>query len=436
MITPIKSIVLLSFFIGLADFSYGQAKNAKGGNNTTADNNAITALSYLKANNPDAARKEIDQIFATPQAKPGAKALLAKAQIYFAINGLEKYKEEHLYRDGTKALFKLTELKPDYERSVVDQLFLAGAFMFYNDGAKAYNDKKLAEAPDLMKWVVRIHDLNSGARFDHYPVAKQFDSVAADAYQIMASADYYTGKYDEAIPLLITVKNNLITRSPSAFENLIYAYNIQKNATQAYAVIQEARKAFPDDMTIRNYELDHLINTGRKEELLKKADAALINDPKNADMLFDEGIVYISMAAPVDGKKPENAGEMNGKAENVFLRALSISPDNASYNYTFATFYYNRASDINEKINTIKGNLDADIQRQQELKAKSDALLAKAMPYFEKAFSLYATTVLSLRDDDKKAYKSTMMALKEIYTSQNKKEKAADMKSKYDTAMP
>jgi len=197
-------------------------------------------------------------------------------------------------------------------------------------------------------------------------------------------------------------------------------------------VIEEARQTFPDDMVIRNYELNYFIKNGNQEDLLKKTDEALAKDPKNADLLFNEAVIYMNMANPPDGKKPENSGDLNSKAEDAFQRVLVMDPDNASYNYSFATFYYNRASDINDRMNAIKGAQDADVKKQEELKGKADALLTKAMPYFEKAYALLSATANTLRDEDKKAYSATMLALKEIYTSQNKTEKAAEMKTKYD----
>jgi Tfp pilus assembly protein PilF len=437
MVKRCKYLLVFSLLSVAGVQAWGQSRTGAAATAGSAgDKYVVPALTYLKANNPEQARQEIDKAFSTPEAKAGPKVLLAKAQIYFALNNSGKYTEDHLYREATKALLKLVDLKPDYERSTVDQLLLAGAYDYYNDGAQAYNDKKLSLAPELMKTVVKIHSLGNNTRFDKFPIAKQFDTVAADAYQIIASTAYYTGKYDDAIPMLINVKNNPITKTPSAFENLIYAYNIQKNSAKAYEVIQEARKTFPDDMTIRNYELDYFVNSGKPEDLLRKADAALAKDPQNADLLYDEAIVYMNMANPADGKKPENAGELHGKAEDAFQRAIALQPDNALFSYSCGTFYYNRAADVNEQMNAIKGVTDADNKRHDDLKAKSDALLAKALPYFERTYALLSPGASSLRDEDKKAYRSAMLALKEIYEAQNKKDKSAEMKSKYEAYNP
>jgi len=406
------SFIVFLLATGLWTNAVAQSKSAAGSSNSAGgDKYVAPALTFLKANDLENARKEIDKAFSSSETKAGPKTLLAKAQIYFAMNNSDKYRDLNLYRDGTKALFKIIDQKPDYEKSTVDQLLLVSAYLYYNDGAKAYNDKQLTMAPELMKNVVKIHELNDGRRFEHFSQAKQFDTIAAYAYQVMAGAEYFSGKYDEAIPLLVTVKNNPITKTPSAYDNLIYSYNIQKSTAKAYEVIEEARQTFPDDMVIRNYELNYFIKNGNQEDLLKKTDEALAKDPKNADLLFNEAVIYMNMANPPDGKKPENSGDLNSKAEDAFQRVLVMDPDNASYNYSFATFYYNRASDINDRMNAIKGAQDADVKKQEELKGKADALLTKAMPYFEKAYALLSATANTLRDEDKKAYSATMLAL-------------------------
>ena len=413
-------------------FTAGAQTKAASAAPSASDKYVSAALTYLKANDFDNARQEIDKAFAPTETKSSPKALLAKAQIYFAMNGAEKYKGEGLYKEGTKALFKLADTKPDFQRSVVDQLFLAAAFQYYNDGVKSFNDKRNAETNDLMKQVIKIHDLGGGKRFEKFPLAKQLDTISAEAYFILASTAYSNGKFEDAIPLCIIVKNNPITRTPASFQNLIYAYNLQKNAPKAYEVIEEGRKAYPDDVTLCNYELDYFIENGKKEELLKKADAAIAKYPENANLYFDEAIVYMNMADQPEGKKPAGSVDPFVKSEAAFTHALSIVPDNALYNYSFGTLYYNKASELNDQMNAIKGMSSADMKKQDDLKAKADALLTKAQPYFEKEYSVLAATAGSLVDEDKKAYKATLAALKEIYAAQNKKDKAEDMKRKYD----
>jgi predicted Zn-dependent protease len=397
------------------------------------DKYVISALTSLKGNNLEEAKADIDKAMTSPETKEKPKALFAKAQIYFSMQQSDKYKASSPYREGTQALYKLAEVKPDYEKATVDQLLLISAYLYYNDGAKAYNDKKLADASDYMKNVIKIHDMNEGKRFEKTQFAKTFDTVSAEANQTLANSAYYLGKYDDAIPLLTAVKNNPITKTPSIYECLIDAYNRQKNSAQALATIQEARSAFPNDVTIRNYELNYYITSGKQDELVKKLEDAAAKEPDNDVLQFNIATTYLGMANPKEGKKPANTGELTAKSEEAFRHALKIAPDNAGYNYNFGALYYNQATDVNDQMNAITGTSDADQKKYDNLKTQRDAFFGKSLPYFEKAYSVLSANESSLKDEDKRTYKSTLLALKEVYARQNKMDKSADMKKKYES---
>ncbi len=395
------------------------------------DKYVVSANLALKSQNYDEAKSEIDKAMASPETSEKPKALFSKAQVYFALQNTEKYKASNPYREGLAATIKLAEVKPDYEKANVDQLLMLGGFLAYNDGVKAYNDKKYNESVEAMKSVTKIYEMGAGGkRFDKLPpnVQKQLDTVAADAYLTMANSVYYSGNMEEAIPLLIKVKNNPIRRIPSVYECLIDAYSRTKNSAQELATIEEARKAFPNDVTVRNYELNYYM-----EDLIKKLEDAAAKEPDNADILFNIATTYLSMASPKDKPKPANAADLYKKSEDAFTRTLKIAPDNAGYNYNFGALYFNQATDFNDQINAITGSSKADQEKYESLKGKRDGLFTKATPYFEKSFSVLSANESSLKGEDMKTYKSTLLALNRIYALQSKMDKAADMKKRLDS---
>ena len=395
----------------------------------------VSALTALKGGNLEEAKQDIDKAAGAPESKDKPKTLFAKAQIYFAMQNDNKFAATHPYREAAQALLKLAEVKPDYEKTAADQLLLISAFMYYNDGVKTYNDKsnakKYDETSDYMKNVIKIHDLNGGKRFEKLPNIKSFDTVNADAYLMMANASYYGSKYDEAIPLLVKVKNSPITRTPSVYECLIDAYNKQKNPTEAFAMIEEARKAFPDDVTLRNYELNYFITAGKQDELVKKLEEAAAKEPANADIQFNLATTYLGMANGKDNKKPANSAELYTKSETAFQNATRLSPDNSGYNYNFGALYYNQATEVNDQMNQLSTSA-ADQKKYDELKAKRDGLFAKSTPYFEKAYNALSPNESTVKGEDMKTYKSTLLALKEVYARQSKMDKSAEMKKKYE----
>ena len=395
------------------------------------DKYVVSANVALNNKNLDEAKSEIDKAMASPETSGKPKALFAKAQIYAALQNNDKYKAGNPYRESAKTLFRLIEVKADYEKGTVDQLLIFCGFLSYNDGVKAYNDKKYAEASDLMRNVTKIYELK---RFDKLSanMVHQFDTVAADANMTLANSAYYAGNMEEAIPLLIKVKNNPIHRSPSVYECLIDAYHRTKNNAQELATIEEGRKTFPDDMTLRNYELNYYILAGKLDDLIKKLEEASQKEPNNPDIAFNVATTYLVMASPKEGKKPANAAELLGKSEDAFTRLIKMAPDNPGYNCNFGVLYFNQATDYNDQINAITGSSAADQKKYEDLKVKRDALFNKSAPYFEKAFSTLSPNESTLKGEDLKTYRSVLQALNKIYAMQNKLDKSTDMKTRLD----
>ncbi len=418
-----RKIILVAAAIGFSYTGIAQEKYI------VSANVALSKQSF------DEAKENIDKAMLSPETKDKPKALFVKAQVYMGMQMIEKYKASNPYREGAQALLKLVDVKPDYEKTMVDQLLLFGGFFYYNDGVKAYNDKKYSEAIEYMKNVVAIRGIGGGKRFDKFQPAEQkkFDTVAAEASQTIAMSLQNQGKFDEAVPMLIAVKNNPITRGPSIYQSLIYAYNSQKNTTEAYATIQEARKAYPDDETIRNYELNYFIQSGKQDDLVKKLEEAAAKDPNNADIQFNIATSYLSMATPKSGPKPANMAELLSKSETAFQKAIQLSPNNAFYNYNFGALYFNQATDVNDQMNAITGTSDADEKKYDALKAKRDDHFSKSTPYFEKAYSILSATEKDLSGNDRATYKNIILALKEVYARQNKMDKSAEMKKKYES---
>lgn len=397
------------------------------------DKYVVSALSALKENNLDEAKENIDKAMASPETKEKPKALFAKGQIYFSMQQVEKYSKSQPYKEATVALLKLAEVKADYEKETVDQLLLVSAYLYFNAGTEAYNNKLNDEAVDDMRNVVKIHDLGAGKRFEKSPYAKKFDTVAAQAKQTIATSVFFSGKYDEAIPLLVAAKNNPITKSEMTYQLLIDAYKSTNKNEDMLKTIEEGRKEFPKDVNLRNSELNYYIHAGKQEELAKKLEEASAKEPNNADIMFNLATCYEDMCNPKDGKRPANYSELFTKSEATFQKTIAISPENPAYNFNFGDLYFNEAVNYNEQMNNV-GTTAADQKKYDELKIKRDGLFEKCTPMFEKVMSIYSTKANLKSNDDKLIYNNAMEALKKIYLLLDKKDKYEEIKKKSDEA--
>ena len=285
-----------------------------------------------------------------------------------------------------------------------------------------------------MKYVIKIRDISGGEKkFEKLPQARQFDTVCANATLSMANSAYTLLRYDEAAPLLAAAKNNPITRSAAVYECLIDAYNHQKNSKESFSVVEEARSAYPDDLIIRNQELNYYLSTGKHDELAKKLEAAAAKEPNNAEILSNLAFAYLAMTNAKDGKKTGNSSELMAKAEETFKNALKLSPESASSNYNFASLYFNQGIELNEQMNAIAASANPDQKKYDDLKARRDALFIKSAPYLEKSYAIFSANESGLKGEDQSNYKGTVAALGKVYAAQNKTDKATEMNRKYDT---
>lgn len=407
------------------------------------DKYVTSALTALNSNHLDEAKSDIDKAMSSPETKEKPKALLAKGKIYLSLykaNMNDKDKSTMYYREGTQALIKLVEVKADYEKDDVNPMLFFGAVMYFNDGINAFNDNKYTESEDYMKNVVKIHNLGGGKRFEKMPMnmGKNFDTVAVSAQVQIARCAYKREKYDEVIADINAVRSNPIARNKDLYTVLLESYekyntaNGNKLGADEMAAIAEARAAFPNDPNFKNMEMNTMMRLGKMAELQKKMEDDVAKDANNADLNYNLGILYQTLANPKDGKKPANAAELLGKAETSFTRAVKLAPDNGGYNNSLGTLYYQQGYDINEQMNAITGTSAADTKKYDGLKAQRDAFFVKATAPYEKATSIYGARP-KVEGNDLEVYHSTLTGLRQIYIVLGKDDKAKEVTAKLKT---
>jgi hypothetical protein len=424
-----KKLVIALLMLSAGGYCFGQTKDKDA--ELAQDKNITGALEALFKKSYDEAKNLIDDAQMSVKTKDKPLTLFTKVRVYDMLQDVDKYKDANLYRDEAAALIKLTDMKPDYEKTAVDQYLVRCAFLYFNDGAKAYNDKNLKDAAELMKQTLKIRNMGGGKRFEKYP-NKAFDTICAEAKLTVGNVEYYTGKYDDAVSNLEAAKTNPISKSAAVYECLIDAYSKQNDSTNMLSCLKDARKTYPDDIIIRNYEIKYYMNYGKKEDLIKKMEDAAAKDPSNSDMFYNLATAYYNLAEPKNGKKAPNAGDLIAKAEENFKTALKNSPDNIEYNFNMGIVYFNEGNDENDQMAGIKSSSEADKKNFDDLKAKRDNYYNTAIPYFEKAYGQLSATGKGQKGEHAVLYKNTLYALYQMYGALNKADKNKEYKAKYD----
>jgi tetratricopeptide (TPR) repeat protein len=135
------------------------------------------------------------------------------------------------------------------------------------------------------------------------------------------------------------------------------------------------------------------------KESIAKFEKAFTNDPTNASLAFNLGVLYDK------AQDPE-------KTKEYYEKAISLKPEYGDAYFNLGVMYFNAGVAKNKEMNAVDDAKDKDGKIYTGLKAERDELFKKALPNLEKAYEI----------DPKNAdYKSN---LKKVYASMNMLEKA------------
>ncbi|WP_276134485.1 tetratricopeptide repeat protein [Polluticoccus soli] len=396
--------------------------------------NIQNALNSQSDKELDKALEFIEKAAADPSTKDNPKTWYVRGSILLDMQNDPKYKASQPLSKATESFVKVVELDPKYEKETVGKALRGIAFSNYNNLVDAYNAKKYEDALASSKEVARIHELDGGKK---YAADKYFDTIATNAKLFGAYSAVNANKTDEALPVLLSLKGNPIIQTPNVYLALIDIYKKQGKESEVIALIEEGRKAYPNNKALEVEELTYYTRTGKQDEFLRKLEDAAAKDPSNANYLANIATAYTNMAFPKDAQgkalpKPANYDDLIAKANVAYTNLLKAAPNSADYNFNAGVFYFNQASEYISAMNKIDGNTAADKKKIDELSAKTNAAFEQSAQYFEKAYMQLEPKLASLSSDDKSTYWSSLSALKQVYTRQNKMDKANEMKAKMD----
>lgn len=427
-----KKAILITAGIALSTFSWGQKQNIQ------------TAMNYLNEKDYDKAIEYINMAANDPSTKDNPKAWFWRGNIYMAMQNEPGKNANNPYREAANSYLKAAQLDAKFEKDAITQALTVAAYNYYNDAVGAFNKKDYEQSFQLSKSTIDIHDMEGGKRF----ASKSFDTVSASALMIQSYSALYSKKYEDAVALLQSLKSNPIEKNANVYLALIDAYRSLNKDAEMIAVIEEGKAQYPDNVNLRNEELNYYIKTGKQDLLMKKLEDAVAKEPNNAELHFNLANGYNNLAFPKDanGKelaKPSNFDELFAKAESSYQKALTIDGANGGYNYNMGVLYYNLATDYNKRMNELadvinKSKVLADKKKHEDnyakLNASRDANFEKALPFLTKTIAAYEPNFKSLNSEDKFSYQSALIALKEIYARRNDMTKSAEYKAKLEAS--
>ena len=287
-----------------------------------------------------------------------------EAVMYEALGNILPYFKESYRLDQLPT--EKGKVKPKYTKNI--KRTLNATILYYlNGGAYFFDQRNYKRAHDFFEQYLEIADLpfmkgeKAAARDSNFMIVQFYAAIAA-----MQMDDP-----QQAIKDLNRAKGTDYRRF-DVYQSLCYVYDqVLKDTVSLEKTLEEGMKLFPDSSYFLNNMINVYISTKRNEQAMQLLNTAISKSPNNPQLYFALGSLYEV------GLKDE------AKAEEAYKKALDLDPENPSNIFSVGRLYFNQGVSLLDKANSLN-----DQNQYKAEKAKAEAMLRKALPFFEKAHKL------------------------------------------------
>ena len=287
-----------------------------------------------------------------------------EAVMYEALGNILPYFKESYRLDQLPN--EKGKVKPKYTKNIKGTLN-ANILYYLNGGAYFFDQRNYKRAHDFFEQYLEIADLpfmkgeKAAARDSNFMIVQFYAAIAA-----MQMDDP-----QQAIKDLNRAKGTDYRRF-DVYQSLCYVYDqVLKDTVGLEKTLEEGMKLFPDSSYFLNNMINVYISTKRNEQAMQLLNTAISKSPNNPQLYFALGSLYEV------GLKDE------AKAEEAYKKALDLDPENPSNIFSVGRLYFNQGVSLLDKANSLN-----DQNQYKAEKAKAEAMLRKALPFFEKAHKL------------------------------------------------
>ena len=425
-----KKVFLSIAFMTIALISQAQKANIQ------------SVINYLKANEIAEAKKLIDETVLSESTANNAKAWLLKAVIYQAIGTPKDLMPQLIFMLNEKqyilelavantlqastpnankialeAYQKSFSIDPKYSKEEIFPLLQTMLGINFNNAITEMNDNKYEAAYKSFGNVVELSKLDAGKIY----AGTGMDTIFANAKLYQGNCAYQLGQVDNAIPLFEEVSKSPYINSADLYVMLADIYEGKKNDAKWQENMKLGKSKFPNDKRLVNSEINYYSNSGKLEELIAKLKEGIALEPKKTDLYIILGQTYYNMANPNKGDKPANAKDLEQNALAQYNKVIELEPNNYFGQFYIGLLYFNQAKTVTDEMNK------ADDKKYEALKPVRDGLLAKCVPFLEKAKT--SIEAEQINDSNKDTYKQVLSGLLQTYNITGKSEKANAIKA-------
>jgi hypothetical protein len=256
-----------------------------------------------------------------------------------------------------------------------------------------------------------------------YAKAKEYsqNSVEINAYMLRvdslglfnsALAAERLKQYDEALELY-TALTQIKYGGPNVHLYIANIYEKRGDTVKRVEAIRNGLKQYPDNADLIREELNYLLLTGQTDAALANFDKAIANDPDNAALFYNRGLIFDELK----NKKeiPAEFDKAIAAAAADYGKAMQLDSTFFDAAYNLGAMYYNIGVDWNNKASNY--GLD-ETAKYKEASNKANEFFALAKPALEKAHEINAVD------------RNTIASLIKIYAIEGNDAKYLEMKKK------
>jgi tetratricopeptide (TPR) repeat protein len=389
------------------------------------------------------AKTEIDNVMAVEKNKTNSDAWYTKAKIYgtiandstlkstvpdarnTAFEAMKQYLElENNVKEGAKKNIQLTL---DNNQPLVE--LYSG---YSKDAASFYNAGNYNDAFTNFKNSLQVFDLMASKGLINLKLdttTTLYAGISAEKAQKPDDAAIYYSKIAEN-----KAKGEGFVEIYKWLADYYRRKDDVANATKFSAL---GKEVYPNDPFWTGFDLDIAREKGNKEDLFKKYEQVIKENPDNYLFLFNYGVeLYQAGYDPDASKRPANSKELIAKAAEVMQKTLEKKPDYANANMVLGQIYYNQGVEINNENKAIKPQggvklTPEQLKKKEQLRGEMIKKFDQALPYLAKVDEvLDAQGKLKMEDKDnlKNALDLLILINEEKSNQLEQKKRAAEAK--------
>ena len=286
-----------------------------------------------------------------------------------------------------------------YMRDIMGQKFPYLANKFINSGVEKFQAEDYEKALEFSTNSVAINGMMG-----------RVDSLGV--YNAALAAERLDKK-EEAIALY-TALTEIKYGGADIYLYMANIYGKDLDTVKKIETIRKGLKIYPNNPDLNREELNYLLIKGETEKALVTFDKAISNEPLNASLYYNRGLIYDKLSSK-EGIDKEKKKANQVAAAKDYQKAFDIDPSFFDAVYNLGAMYYNIGVEWNNKASNFGLN---ENDKYEEASKNANDFFMKARPALEKAHSLDPTD------------KNTMASLIKIYAIEGENELYTKMKVK------